>query len=83
MDEVEEFVNGCSCGEVADVDGAAGGVIRGIECGSEGRSRVVARRREAKRGRSWSVVTLLLCTRFIYVSVFKRIRKTIGGVHQS
>ena len=79
MDKVEEFVNGRSCREVANVDSAAGGVIGGIEGGRKGRSRVVARRRKAKRGRSWSIVTLLLCIRFIYVSVFQRIRKTIGA----
>jgi hypothetical protein len=61
VNKVEEFVNGCSCGEVADVDRATGGVIGGGESGSECRSRVVARRREGKRGRPWSAETLLLC----------------------
>ena len=61
VNKIEEFVNGCSCGEVADVDRTTGGVIGGRESGSEGRSRVVARRRERKRGCSWSVETLLLC----------------------
>ena len=80
MDEIEEFVYGCGCGQVADVNSAAGGVIGGIESGREGRSRVVARRREANRGRSWGVETLLLCSD---VSVFKRIRRNNRGVHQS
>jgi len=71
MDQIEEFVYGCGCGEVTDIDSTTGGVIGCRESGGKGCSRVVARRRNAERGSARGVETLFI----VEVSVFGRIRK--------